>query len=433
MSIINPIKAWSGSPSWNELFALKQYSSGNQVDLFLNGSSAFKSIWSSIKEAKHRIWIETYQLVPDHVGLKTIELLTEAAKRGVQVVVLYDPIGSYTLRSSHLRPLLEANAIVLSYRYSVIRNWFLSEGRLDFAYLWETYIPPWLGRNHRKLVIIDDTAYTGGMNIGGDYAGVEVGGTGRFVDAFCMIRGPALKHLVETYLRSMRNASPALWEKLKEWCKIERKMSWKKRFETNTAIQIYETNVLGNRSSIQKALLLKLENAKSYCDIVTPYFLPPHNLEKAIIEASKRGVKIRLFTQGLCKTPLINEASSHSLGIFLMAGVQVFKMDQQELHSKIMIVDGIFGTVGSFNFDVLSFDSNLECGVTFFGSEHIDILSNHIQDEIVPKCRELTLEEWKNRPLYIKIMHWLSYILCNLGLSRRFNLKALFVRPALLK
>jgi len=219
---------------------------------------------------------------------------------------------------------------------------------------------------------------------------------------------------------------------LKEWSKQERKLSWKKRFHTNTALQIYEMDVLGNRSSIQKALLLKLQNAKSHCDIVTPYFLPPHNLEKAILDAAKRGVKIRLFTQGLCQTPMINEASHHSLGIFLMAGVQVLKMDQQELHSKILIVDGLFGTVGSFNFDILSFDSNMECGICFFGSEHIDILSNHIQDEIVPKCRELTLDEWKNRVWYVKVWHWLSYIACNLCLSRHFNLKV-FLRPALLK
>jgi len=287
-----------------------------------------------------------------------------------------------------------------------------------------------LSRNHPKLDIIDDTAYCGGMNIGSDYAGVEVGGNGRFLDAFCAIQGPALKDFVKMFLRSMRNTSPVLWIKLKEWCKQSKILP--KRFQTNTAIQIYETDVLTNKRSIQQALLLKLNNAKSYCDIVTPYFLPPHHLERAILEAARRGIKIRLFTQGLCKTPMINEASNHILGKFIQAGVQVFKMNQQELHSKIMVVDGLFGTVGSFNFDILSFDSNMECGVSFFGSEHIDILSNHIQDEIVPKCRELTLDEWKNRPWYVKVLHWLSYIACNLCLSRHFNLKV-FLRPALLK
>jgi len=276
--------------------------------------------------------------------------------------VLYDPIGSYSLRTSHIRPLIEANAIVLSYRFSKIRNYF--NNQLNLGTIWDNWLPPWLGRNHRKLAIIDDTAYCGGMNIGSDYAGVEVGGNGRFLDAFCAIQGPALRHFVEMFLRSTRNTSPVLWIKLKDWCKQSKILP--KRFQNNTAIQIYETDVLMNRRNIQKALLLKLDNSKSYCDIVTPYFLPPHNLEKSILEAARRGIKIRLFTQGLCKTPMINEASNHILGKFIAAGVEVFKMNQQELHSKIMVVDGLFGTVGSFNFDILSFDSNMECGISFF-------------------------------------------------------------------
>jgi len=429
MPIIN---AWSRSASWEKLFAMKQYSSGNRVDLFFDGSTAFQSIWSSIQEAKHRIWIETYQLVPDHVGLKTIQLLTEAAQRGVHVVLVYDPIGSYSLRASHVRPLLDANAFVLSYKKSMLRN-YLNDKKMSLSTLWNNWIPPWLGRNHRKLVIIDDTAYCGGMNIGGDYAGKEVGGTGRFLDAFCLVRGPAMNHLVDLYLGSLWHTSPVVWEKLKEWIKKEKRLFEKttRRWRANTAIQIIETDVLRNRRSIQEALLLKLNNAQNYCDIVTPYFLPPHNVEKAILEAAKRGVKIRLFTQGLCKTPIINEASNHTLGLFLQAGVKVYKMKDKELHSKIMVLDDLFGIVGSFNIDILSFDSNMEFGISMIGSEHTDKLAKHIQEEIVPKCAEMPLEEWKNRPAYQKFFHWLAYILCNICLSRKWSLKSLF-RPSVI-
>jgi len=415
------IEAWGRSKSWEKLFALKQYSSGNHIDLYFNGSDAFKAIWEGIAGAKYRIWIETYQLAPDSVGLKTIELLTEAAKRGVNVVLLYDPIGSYNLRTSHLQPLIEANAEVKSYSYSFVRQLF--NKKFTWNKLWKYWIPPWLGRNHRKLYIIDDTAYCGGMNISSDYAGVEVGGNGRFYDTHCRIRGPALVYLVNQYLKSLRNTSPVLWEKLKEWTKDRRILP--KRFKNNTYIQIYETDTLRNRSTIREVLNLKLKYVKEYCDIVTPYFLPPRKIEEAILEAAKRGVKIRLITQGLCKTPMINSASQHILGKFISAGVQVYQMNVQELHAKCMVVDGLFGILGSFNFDLLSFDVNMECGFSVFGGESVEKLSKNITD-IVSNCEELTLNELESRSNLRKLWQWVCYISCSLMLSRRWDLRALF-------
>jgi cardiolipin synthase len=415
------IEDWGKSKSWEKLFALKQYSSGNHVDLYFNGSDAFKALWEEITEAKHRIWIETYQLAPDSVGLKTIELLTEAAKRGVNVVLLYDPIGSYTIRNSHLQPLVEANATVISYSYSVIRH-HLSK-KFSWNKLWKYWIPPWLGRNHRKLVIIDNSAYCGGMNISSDYAGADVGGNGRFYDTHCRIRGPALEHFVNLYLKNLKNTSPVLWAKLKNWSKERRILP--KRFERNASIQIYETDSLRNRSTIKEVLNLKLDHAKESLDIVTPYFLPPHKIEHAILEAAGRGVQIRLITQGLCKTPIINTASQHILGKFISAGVKIYQMHDQELHAKYIIVDELFGMLGSFNIDELSLEVNMECGFSVFGGESIDLLSKNTT-KILPLCKELTLDELESRSNLRKVWQWVCYVLCRLGLSRRWNLRALF-------
>jgi len=207
--------SWATSKTSSKLLSLRQHTSGNQTTIFFDGSEAFKSIWSSIKSAKYRIWVETYQLCPDPIGLYTIRLLAEAAERGVYVVLLYDGMGSYTLRNHHLQPLLQSKATVLEYHRPFSR-----------------FAIPWLDRNHRKLVLVDDDiAYCGGMNIGGDYAGEDIGGTGRFYDTHCCIRGPVVVHLANGFIRSVKYASVIEWWRLKEWCKKKRKKTDCKVFQ----------------------------------------------------------------------------------------------------------------------------------------------------------------------------------------------------------
>jgi len=359
----------------------------------------FKSMWASIKSAKRRIWIEIYQLTPDKVGLTTINLLAEAALRGVHVVLLYDGMGSYSLRDHHLLPLSRANATVLQYHK-------------PFTY----FQFPWAGRNHRKIVIVDDdVAYCGGMNIGGDYAGTEVGGNGRFYDAHCAIRGPAHTHLVNVFLSSVKNTSIHEWERLKQWCQKRRSKKQFKRFENNVFVQVLDSDVRQKRWNIQKSLLLSFTNAKKSCDVMTPYFLPPKSLKVVILKATERGVKVRLVTQGICKTPLINLASQHIYGTFLKAGVEVYQMYHQELHAKMMVVDDMYCSIGTFNFDHLSFQANLEVNLAILDPDNAHVMKDQFESGI-QKCRQLTLEEWERRPWWQKLVHWMAYVACSLVL-----------------
>jgi len=343
-----------------------------------------------MKSAKTRIWVEVYSLSPDQVGLTTIRILAEAALRGVHVVLLYDVVGSYALRDHHLRPLADAKVTVLQYHKPFTR-----------------FQLPWLGRNHRKLVIVDDDiAYCGGMNIGGDYAGTEVGGNGRFYDAHCAIRGPAQTHLVNGFLRSVKNTSVHEWERLKRWCKRKKKPL--KRFKNNVFVQVLDSDVRQNRWNIQKSLIILFESMKLSCDVMTPYFLPPKPLEEAILKATKRGIKIRLVTQGICKTPITNHASQHIFGKFLKAGVEVYQMHHRELHAKVMVVDDIYSSIGTFNFDALSFEANLELNLSILDPENTLVLKDQFEKD-VDKCKRLTLAEWEARPWWKKWLHWLAY------------------------
>jgi len=126
------------------------------------------------------------------------------------------------------------------------------------------------------------------------------------------------------------------------------------------------------------------------------------------LKATKRGIKIRLVTQGICKTPITNHASQHIFGKFLKAGVEVYQMHHRELHAKVMVVDDIYSSIGTFNFDALSFEANLELNLSILDPENTLVLKDQFEKD-VDKCKRLTLEEWEARPWWKKWLHWLAY------------------------
>lgn len=275
---------------------------GNQLKLFSNGSDAFKDIWSNIRKAKQRVWIETYIFEPDHVGQQTLDALIEACRSGCDVQVLCDSIGSSKLYDAFWTEYRAAGGLL--YMFNPLLEW------------------PWryqywgLLRNHAKLIVIDsDLGYCGGMNIGDDYAEKDVGGTGMFRDTHVRVQGPAVKDLMNVFISSVEGSIHASqrgnWlSTLSEKAKKAFSLHSKESSETESAssesfsssvpsgafVQVLESNIKRDCRHIQKALRMALRNACSHCCITSAYFLPAKSLGKAIIEAARRGVDVRLLT-----------------------------------------------------------------------------------------------------------------------------------------
>jgi cardiolipin synthase len=150
----------------NALLPLGGVSTGNRLTLFKDGDSNFLAMWDAIEKAKTSVWVQTYTLEPDAVGLKTIAVLEDAASRGCDVRLLFDSVGSYNIHEQHVERLQSLGGTVIFYNPVSIR--------FKFAFL---------HRNHRKLCLVDGaTAFVGGMNISCDYAGVLAGGNSFFAD-----------------------------------------------------------------------------------------------------------------------------------------------------------------------------------------------------------------------------------------------------------
>lgn len=149
------------------LLPLGGVSTGNRLTLFKDGDSNFFSMWEAIDKATLRVWIQTYTLEPDTVGLRTIEMLEKAAARGCDVRLLFDSVGSWKIEERHVEKLRLLGGTVIF--YNPLNFW-----KVSFSFL---------HRNHRKLCLVDDrVAFVGGMNISNDYAGPMTGGNSYFAD-----------------------------------------------------------------------------------------------------------------------------------------------------------------------------------------------------------------------------------------------------------
>lgn len=172
-------------------------SEGNKLTLYNNGDDAFTAMWDAISSAKKRVWMETYILEPGVVARKTIDELTRASLRGVDVKLIYDYVGSQKLRSKDVEGLKNCGKRILE-----LNCWSKSIQNFSFinclgaqviafnpllSWPWRIHLGFW--RNHKKILVVDDnTAFTGGMNIGDQYAGPHTGGNGYLFNIILLIR-----------------------------------------------------------------------------------------------------------------------------------------------------------------------------------------------------------------------------------------------------
>jgi cardiolipin synthase len=180
----------------HRLIPLGRVSEGNRVSVMSDGDAVFTAMWEAIARAKHSILLQTYIFNSnDAVGVKTLVALLEAQSRGVRISFVYDHYGSLGLDGSPLLSLLKARGASVIVFNPIHKFW-----------KWRRHV---LHRTHMKMLVVDDeVAFTGGMNLTGDYCGPSVGGTGKFRDTHLRVEGPAVHDLVAVFRDSLSEAEP---------------------------------------------------------------------------------------------------------------------------------------------------------------------------------------------------------------------------------
>ncbi|MDA0712704.1 MAG: phospholipase D-like domain-containing protein [bacterium] len=366
------------------LFPLGGTAAGNKVTLFSEGDELFFAIQQAIRSAKKSIWLETYIFEPDILGTRIRNALVDAAMRGVEVILLYDHFGSTRINQNFLEPLVMAGG--KAFAFNPIWPW-RRKGPLLF-------------RNHRKILTIDNQiGFCGGTNISVDYAGTKLGNN-RFRDTVVRLEGPGVVELSKIFLSSLKETTR------EEYSFEMDKNQLKVDSENGVFVQVLGSNTRRNLYAIQKSMEVTLKRATRY--FTTPYFLPYDKLRKAILKAVHRGVDVRILTAGLSDVPLMRLASQCVYGQFLTAGIRVYEMFEKNLHAKTATIDGIYGTVGSYNLDHWSARRNLEVNVSIFDEKVAGDLEKQFYEDL-KFCREVTMVDWRKRSLWQRIIHWIAY------------------------
>lgn len=355
------------------------YYTGNHIDIFTSGQEKFDALKRDIAAARSYIHLQYYIFENDIIGQQMRDLLVAKAHEGVQVRVIYDHVGSFTINAAFFQRMR---------REGVDAHAFL---RITFTQLANRL--NW--RNHRKLVVIDgQVGYIGGMNIADRY----VTGSRHMMawrDTHLRLTGPAVAGLAFTFAVDWNFMKRGL---LTLPVPASEPQAAKPGYDT---VQVLASGPTGKWSNISFAFLKAIADAKKCIFVQTPYFLPSDALLKALQSAALSGVDVRLMMPRKTDSRLLRLAAGSYLKECLLAGIKVYFYEPTMMHAKAVIVDDDFATTGSTNFDFRSFEHNFECNVLVYSREFNQRMKAVFQADQRQSTR-IILSHWRRRPLLVK-------------------------------
>ena len=377
------------------------FTADNSVALLMNGYQKFDDMFEAIRQARHHVHLEYFNFRNDSIASCLFDILKLKVKEGVKVRALFDGFGNDSnnrpLKKKHLVALREAGVEI--YEFDPIR------------FPWVNHV---FTRDHRKIVVIDGAvAFTGGMNVADYYLnGTEQ--VGEWRDMHCRIEGSAVDELQRIFLR--------IWKKVtkediggSEYFSQRATMDNLKSDTTATAgkklIGIINREPHVSPDIIRSFYLGAIDAAKDSIKLVNPYLTLNHKLKKALKNAVKRGVKVEIMISQHSDIPLTPDCVFYNAHKLMKKGADIWVYQPGFHHTKIIMVDGKFCTVGSANLNARSLRWDYE--------ENAVILDSHTTAELermfdADKKRSvyLTEEVWDEmRSPWKKFVGWFAHLL----------------------
>jgi cardiolipin synthase len=338
-----------------------RFTEGNQIELFDVGYAGLDAMLAAIRSSRDRIHLETYILRGDDTGRRFLSELARRARDGVDVRLLYDSIGSLGLEPAVLADLIEAGGEVLA---------FNPIGRL---------VPGFAPRrrDHRKILVVDGkVAFTGGLNIGDEYAAGRTGPvSSEWRDAHVRVVGPAVRDLEAVFLESwFRADGPGLpWDTL---------LGAEPAAAGNVRCAVLSDGPAYRHRLMRDLLVSALESARGDVLLESPYFAPGRRVLDALSSASQRGVAVELLLAGRTDHPILQRAARAILPRLLSTGVRVHEYQLSMLHSKLAVFDGEWATIGTSNLDRQSLERNFEVNLIIEGGDIPHRLRKRFRQEL---------------------------------------------------
>ncbi len=357
---------------------------GNRVETLLNGDEIFPAMLAAIRGAQKTLTFETYIYWSGKVGKEFADALAERARAGVKVHILLDWVGSQKMEKPLLDQMEQAGIEIQRYHP-------LTWHSLDRVN----------NRTHRKLLVADGkVGFTGGVGIADDWSG-HAQDKDHWRDTHYRIEGPAVAHMQAAFNDN--------------WLKVSGVVLHGDAYFPPIAssgqhlAQMFKSSPDGGADSMHLMYLLSVAAATKTIDLAMAYFVPDDLALEALEAALKRGVRVRIIMPGkLTDSKSVRGASRALWGDILRAGAELYEYQPTMYHCKVLVVDGLWVSVGSTNFDVRSFRLNDEANLNVYDREFAARQRVDFESDL-KRSRRITLEEWEARPWREKaVEHFLA-------------------------
>ncbi|CAN5169934.1 phospholipase D-like domain-containing protein [soil metagenome] len=356
---------------------------GDEVCLLRDGAEAFPAMLEAIGGAKNEVLLEMYWIAPDRCGLRFLDALVAAARRGVRVRVVYDAVGSMEISPGFWSQVIAAGGEVGSFHAIFPLRSALTIDILD-------------GRDHRKILVIDGyLAFTGGINLARQWLSVEDGGDG-WRDDMIGVRGEAVNELRTIFYET--------WKKIGNTPPRDLRAIRRRRTRRVWIL----ANPYRKRRDVRQEYLHRIEFAKTRIDIANSYFVPDRSVRGALIRAAQRGVDVRVLVPEQGDVPIVQYAVEALFDTLLRSGIKVRALTDRVLHAKTALIDDDFVTIGSYNLDERSWRKNLELNVAVEDAT----FARHVRswfDHDFEGARKIELESWRERPIARRAAEWIAF------------------------
>jgi cardiolipin synthase len=353
-----------------------------RVEVLTNGESFYEAELEAIRSAQKSVNLEAYIFQKGELAGRFLEALTERARAGVKVNLVIDAIGALNTEIGYFDGLRNSGGRV--YWYHPVR-W----------YSW----PRVNNRTHRELLIIDGRiGFIGGAGFA-DHWYKDIDGERRWRDSMYRVEGEAVARMQSTFAENWVEASGEILMGPEYFPFIPGQGK-------ALAMVIDSTPSAGRSTRARMLFQVLLAAAKKSIHITTPYFVPDASMRDEMIRAIKeRGVEVAIVVPGQSDHLIVRRTSRRLYGELLEAGARIYEYQPSMMHAKGLIIDRVWSVVGSTNFDPRSFALNDEVNLAVYEAEFAERLEADFTRDM-KDSRQITLEEWRNRPVWEIIQEW---------------------------
>jgi cardiolipin synthase A/B len=358
---------------------------GNKVDTLINGKEIFPAMLEAIHSAKKSITFETYIYWSGEVGQQFTDALSERARSGVKVRLLLDWVGAKISRKN-MEEMKHAGVEIQEYNPL---PWY-TLSRLN-------------NRTHRKILVVDGKiGFTGGVGVADHWLG-DAENKDHWRDTHFRFEGPVVAQMQSAFTDNWLTTAGKLLQGDDYFPPLQK--------TGDQYAQVFKSSPTDGSETARLMYLFSIACARKSIYMSNAYFVPDDLAIKLFVAAAHRGVHVEIITPGkITDTKFVRAASRDRWGELLKAGVKFYEYQPTMYHCKVMVVDGIWSSVGSTNFDNRSFRLNDEVNLNVYDR---NFAQRQIQDFLHDRTKsdQVTLQEWENRSIWEKTKEFLTGLL----------------------